>query len=286
MQDRTQSAKQILDDLSRGLDDLYEVYRKRKEATAASYAQAKNALDPEYQILKDRASVQSKIAQANTDRRMVEKGLEVSGEAIRSEGLNQSALQQNLTNIDLERQAKKTALDTEQRQKEADLAAEEQAEISKYVYQMNQTYYDRLDAENQLQLKKDELALKKEAELFDQKIKEEELALKKRQQAFEEEAKRALSEEKKKEATAANSAVGGTLTSGLTPITGTEPKSFDAKELADEIFKRHLSKNAYGQSVYDADAIRKELNFILKDNSLSADFRKELSLYARSRGFL
>ncbi|MBR6529804.1 MAG: hypothetical protein IKT43_00105, partial [Clostridia bacterium] len=128
-----ETASALWQNLNQGLDALYQKYKNLKASSKTDYEAKIAAVDPQYDTLKNQAASQNKIAKANTDRRMAESGLAASGEALRRSLLQDAALQQNLTSLDLSARAEKSALRQDYDKALLELEAKEQDEVSKYT---------------------------------------------------------------------------------------------------------------------------------------------------------
>lgn len=301
-----ETASSLWNNLNRGLDSLYQKYKTLRTSTEEKYEAKKESLAPEYTALRNSAAVQNRIQQANTDRRMVQKGLGTSGEAVRRELLQGVALQQNLTDIDLQESEQKAKLDAEKLEKVAALSAEEEGEVAQYIYKMNDAYYTQLERDRKGALEQEQWEAKKKQTAFENKLKEEELALEKQKQADAAEIDRILAEAKlaaaQKSASSSSgsknnknsedeSSVGGAAVLGvggslLLGGNNFKPSSVNAKTLVQDIISQNSYTDAYGTKGENRKQIENDIHEIVKNQSLNKDYRYEVYLYAHTLGYV
>ncbi|MBQ2253205.1 MAG: hypothetical protein II328_04390 [Clostridia bacterium] len=307
-----ETASTLWKNLNRGLDSLYQKYKTLRSSTEASYEAQKEALEPEYTALRNSAAVQSRIKQANTDRRMVQKGLGTSGEAVRRELLQGVALQQNLTDIDLQESEHKAALDAEKLKQTSSLSAEEEGEVAQYIYRMNEAYYEQLDRDRKAALEQEKWKAEQKQTAFKNQLEEQKLELERQKQKDQAEIDRILAEAKlaaakktsssgssssssgsktnqkentdqKKTSVGAVLGVGGSLLLGEKNYT---PSSVNAKALVKDIISQNSYTDAYGTHGENRKQIEADLRKVLGNTSLDQSYRYEVYFYAQTLGYL
>ncbi len=311
------TAGAIWEKLDLSLDALYQKYKAQKEATSKAYETEISALSPTYAALKTEAAAQNRIAKANFSRKVAESGLGSSGEALKRSLLQDSALQQNLTDLSLAEEAKKDTLKAEAREAELKLSAKESEEIADYTYNLSKLYLEEADREAKREMALKEWEQKEAQNALEQELRERELALKTEQQAFEQRIKEALTAaqiesykasaardnaaaEKDRKETEKGSAgivftpqedgnilgVGGTNLLGGNDGTNFIPESVSAKALVDSIVKDCEITDRNGNVSHDKKTVASRVRTVIATASLSPDYRYEVYLYAASLGYL
>lgn len=303
MQTTKDYASTLWTNLSQGLDALYEKYKTLRQSSEQEYDNRLVEIAPQYQSMRNAASTQSRIAQANTDERLAARGLSTSGEGLKRDLLEKAALQENLTAIDLAEANEIRSVEAEKAKASSSLAAKESEEISKYIYQMNEAYFDQLNADREQALAEEKLRITEEQNAFERSMQEAQLALKREQQAFEQTIEKALADAKiassssssKSSSSSSQSTssggsilgVGGSylLNSQMSTQSHT-PESYDARELVNDIAKECLTTDDGGEKVYDQAKLKRSLSSVINNTSLSTAYRYEVSVYAKAMGYL
>lgn len=310
------SASALWEDYNRSLDALYVKYRTLKEISDKTYDRAISSLSPVYEEAKKEAQVQNRIAKANLERKIAESGLGSSGEALKRSLLQDAALQQNLTDISLQKASETAKLKEEKQAAAQKLNTEQEEAVAKYTYQMNEAYREEARHEEELRLAAEKLRLQEEADAFDRAMREEELALKKEQQAFEQRTQQALTDAKVASLSASGNKTpsqnkdgqnstentpsspsvpdtkyilgiaGSNITGGGNDGNDFSPESITAKALVENVVSRYTTTDAKGQKRYDKDTIGASIRSVLNNASLDRAWRYEVYLYAKTLGFV
>lgn len=299
MSEKKELATTLWENLNEGLDSLYQKYRSLKETESSSYRDRISALDGQYQALKNSAAAQSRVAQANLDLSLAEKGLGASGESVRRGALTGAALQENLTQIDLKKQQSKNELESEKSAALSKLDAEESEAVSDYVYRMNESYFDQLNRDREMALNEEKLRITKEQNAFERDYKERELELKREQEAFSQKIESALNEAKvayynakststkSSSASASSSTALGVGGSKLESIASGSvyPESYNARQIVSDILSNNSDTDFSGNQYYDTEKINKAIRDLMNDTTLDKQYRYEIYLYAKALGF-
>lgn len=284
--------------LSQGLDTLYQKYKTLREASKLESEAKQEALKPRYDALRSSAATQSRIAKQNTALSLAEKGLGASGEAIRRDALQNAALQQNLTDIDLTQAQEKRELENEKLQADAALSADESEAVAKYIYQMNDAYFTQIDRDRDQALAEEDLKLEKEKAKTEKELREKELQLKVDQLAFEKEKARASAAKSSSGSGSNTSAAGSSASSGgVLGVGGSNflgnyspdafsPDSVSPKQFVSDVIDRYTQTDHRGTKVYDTQKIGASLRLLLGNDAVSKDYRYEVYLYAHALGYL
>ncbi len=301
-------ASRLWENLNDGLDTLYQKYKSVRKANAIQKSEELAALPAEFREMRDTAAAEQRIAKANTDRRMAEKGLGASGEAVRRDLLQNAALQQNLSAIDRQEQSEKSALETSYREAEAKLDAEEADDIANYVYKMNEAYFNQLEKDRQDALEQEKLRLQKEQNELENKRKEEELALKKAAQEHDQKIDLILAEAKLASSSSSSSSsasssasktkknstsdggtilgVGGSKLIGVGEDESFSPDSISPKAMVQDLVEKHTYKSRNGTAYCDEETLASAIRSVLSNYSLTKEYRYEVYLYAHTLGYL
>lgn len=281
-------ASELWNNLSKGLDALYEKYQTLTTRADADYKEQIDALDPAYRKLKNRASVQSKIARANLDTRFSQNGLAVSGESVQRQLLQSAALQNDLTELELSKRKEQSDLENKRQNYKAQLEADASESTADYIADMTKIYQDQVNKDRQAALDREKLRIEEEHNKFEEELKQKEYELKKQQLAFEQSVKQAYSSaSSSKSSKSSATSSGGTAQSGFalgiggsklsSSGNGTyQPKSVSAKQLVD----------SYAKSNPDRDRLRAKLQNVLQDQSYSKEYRYEVLVYSRAKGYV
>lgn len=298
-------ATQLWENLSGGLQDLYEKYKLLTADSDRAYELRISALKPQYETLKNNASVKAQIEKANTQKKLTERGIAISGESMQHELSAGAALQNNLAQLDRERQREESSLSSEKQGAAAKIAAQQADKTSQYIYDMNKAYYNQLNADESRALEAERLRLQEIRDAFDRDMQQKEWELKQQQQAFEQEIERAyLAIKQKSAATAARAsgssgsassskntttaatntrfgigALGAGASSGVVP-------SANAQMMVNNIINQYTSPVYGGGSYIDVAKVKTAIRNFLKNAALSESYRFEISLYASSLGYL
>lgn len=291
-------AATLWNNLSEGLDELYQKYKSTRAHAQSVYEEGVYSLQSQAAAQKKNTATTHRITQKNTDLRMAERGLAASGEAMRAELLADAALTGALSDIDAQSLSAQAELAKERQATEAELDRKESEEVADYVYRMNQAYFEQANQDREEARREQELALEREEMLFEQKMREEELALEKRKQTLAENQQKAEAQKQKAASASSSSSASAKGSAGvntilgaggskfLIPTQGLTPDSYNARQLLEGIVERHTTTSYNGAKNYDYTAIRHAINSVLADKTIDQTFRYELSFYSRTLGWI
>jgi hypothetical protein len=237
----------ILKRLEEGTAGIYKQYENHLAASEAKYRKKVKDLDAEYQAAANASSARARIDLANTLEKMADSGYIRSGETVQATIAANGAKNSALTSLGVENARAKEALAVEKMQEEADLSARAQKEATSLETRLLE------EAGEQERWEREFLAKEKQRE-FDNALEKEKLLI------------QAGRTENEKE--------------GITP-------SKSAYDYVDEIVKRYTKYDSEKKyKVVDRSGILQTLSALIKDTSLSYQYRYEMYLYAKSLGYV
>ena len=250
----------LLKRLEDGTNQIWEQYQKRVNASAAGYRQKAKELEQDYADAANQASARAKIDLNNTLEKMADNGYIRSGETVQARISGNAAKNSALGKLAVQKAKDKNALDLEQLEGETELSLAAQKEAQSLRNQVLDQIRDQENWEREYQMEAEQNAI-------ENRIAQEKLDLEKSRVSAE--LAKADAEAKAKE-----------QNDGITP-----KKS--AYDYLDDIVKKNTTTNTKkGYKVVDRKSIYQAVTSMLKDTTLSYQYRYELYLYAKSLGYV
>ncbi len=278
-------ASELWENLSRGLDALYEKYQSLTSQSDTTYQKQIDALAPAYQKLKTRAGVQSKIARANLDQRFAQSGLAVSGESNQRQLLQSAALQNALTDLELQEQGARNDLESKRLDSRVKLDAEAHESAAKYIAEMTELYQKQLQQDRNHALEAEKLRIQEEHNKAEEELKLKQYELQKQQLQFQQSVKSAYSSasSSKKTASAAptSKSESSILGVGGSKLIGSGSGGYSPKSVTPKQFVEALVKSSDTRSRFQA-----QLQAVLQNPDYDVQYRREILLYSRLNGYL
>ena len=259
-------ALEILRRMESGVNDLYESMKKRMAASNARYDAAATAADTDYRKEKRRASGEARVRLSNDLERLADQGLASSGGAMQTRLAHNAALSDTLSALAGNASAKKQEAALEKARAGAEIEAETEKTAANLRSSLMKTYLDQLNAD-----RANELAAQKNAA---------ELRLKERSLALQEEKAKRSSAQSVARASLAGVTAASAESGGLTP-------SRSPYQVLKEIVEQYTAADPDDRryKIVNHTKISKALKAIVEDPGISAEYRRELYLYARSLGY-
>lgn len=249
----------ILKRLEEGTAQIYSQYEKLINASRANLHAKKKDLEKQYTAAANDAAATARIGLKNTLEKMADSGYVRSGETVQATLASNANKARALSTLALQKARDVASLESQGAQEELSLSQSAQKEAAQLRDDTLKTLLEQENRDREFQ------ALEEQRRVENARA-QEEIALK-REEIL---AQKAASEAKEKEE----------KQKGIIP-----EKS--AYEYLDDIVERN-TKNypKKGYKVVDRKAIYKAVDQIIRDTSLSQQYRYEMYLYAKSLGYL
>ncbi len=254
----------LLKRLEDGTAQIWEQYKKRVDASAAGYRQKAKELEQDYAEAANQASARAKIDLNNTLEKMADHGYIRSGETVQARISGNAAKNSALGKLAAQKEKDKNALNLQQMQTETELSAAAQKEAAALRNQVLDQIRDQENRDREYQMEVEQNATAN-------RLAQEKLELEK---------SRVAAEIAKEEAAAKEKAEEKATNGGITP----QKNVYDY--LNDIVKKNTKTVAKKGYKVVDRKGIFQAVTSILKDKSLSYQYRYELYLYAKSMGYV
>lgn len=244
---QSEKVKELLKRLQEGTANIYSRYESLIQASNAGYDAKIEELEDEYQKAAGQVSAQSKIDLKNTLEKMSDAGYLKSGGTVQATIAANANRSSALSALSVQKAKDKKAYELEKDKAESNLKLQSEQEVQTFQNEMNDAILQQENLENE------------------QRIQEEKLKLERQLNA----AKLAQINSEKAE-----------TEKGIVP--GKDPY-----EYVDDIIEQNTTYHKKkGYKVIDRKAILLAISAIIKDTSISYDYRYEMYLYGKSLGYI
>lgn len=244
--------------LEEGTAEIYSRYQRLADVSRANYDAKRKALDREYADAANALSATSKIDLKNSLERMADAGYVTSGETVHATLAANTAKMGALSQLEQKKAEERSELDRLAMEEETERSNQASREAADFRREMEESARDQANRDREF-----EAAEKQRA--FENQMAQEKWALEKETQT-----KASTSASKKSEEE----------DEGLRP-------SRSVHEFLQDIVDRNTKVyENKGYKVENRTAIAKAIEGVVKDENISARYRYELYLYAKSLGYV